>query len=162
MRITLSYAEFHMCDVFGTMRRRTAMNNNINDQQMGKQDSFTIDIEGMVGEYAVAKALNLCPDFTVGPRNGGHDLLTHNNKTVDIKTTKYKTGALLATLKKEQSPCDIYVLVTVDKDGCDIAGWASSEELFQSKNIKDKGHGPGFCLEQDQLNKDIYEINKQV
>jgi len=71
--------------------------NNVVDQQMGNQDTWSIDIDGMVGEYCVAKFLNLCPDLTVGIRSGGADLMTHKGMSMDVKTTRHKNGKLLAT-----------------------------------------------------------------
>jgi len=140
------------------MRRSTALNNVV-DQQMGKQDPWAIDMDGVIGEFCVAKAMNVCPDLTIGIRKGGTDLYSRSNKTIDVKSTRVKSGRLLATLKKDADPCDVYVLAIVDDEGCDIAGWTSKEVLFDAVNIKDLGHGKGYVMDQDQLHKDINEIH---
>jgi len=132
------------------MRRSAAMGNVV-DQQMGNQETWAIDIDGMIGEYCVAKYLNLCPDLTVGVRSGGADLMTHKGMSMDVKTTRHKNGRLLATLKKIEDPCDIYVLAIVDDTGADIIGWARKNDLFQDKNKVDLGFGEGYALEQNQL-----------
>jgi len=123
------------------------------DQQMGNQDTWAIDIDGMVGEFCVAKFLNLCPDLTIGVRRGGADLVTQDGKTIDVKTTRHKDGRLLATLKKIDSQCDRYILVVVDDFGGDVIGWASREKLFDEANKTDLGHGTGYALTQQQLIK---------
>ena len=153
-RIDLTEAELFICRTLGVMRRSTAMH-KVLDQQMGKQDTWAIDIDGMVGEFCAAKYLNLCPDLTVGIRKGGADLVSHRGKTIDIKTTRHKNGRLLATLKKIESMCDTYVLIIVDDFGGEVIGWASKEELFHENNKTDLGHGMGYALNQDQLRKFI-------
>ena len=152
MRIDLSESELLICRMLGVMRRSTAMHKVV-DQQMGNQDTWGIDIDGMIGEFCVAKFLNLCPDLTIGIRKGGADLLNHNQKTIDVKTTRHKNGRLLATLKKIDSQCDRYVLVIVDDLGGEIIGWATKENLFDEKNKINLGHGVGYALTQQQLIK---------
>ena len=138
------------------MRRSSAMNKVV-DQQMGKQDVWAIDMDGVIGEVCVAKAMNVCPDLTIGIRSGGADLVSRNKKTIDIKTTRVKNGRLLSTISKQKDPCDIYVLAIVDDYGCNVVGWASKEELFLEENKIDLGHGIGFALDQDRLHKEIYD-----
>jgi hypothetical protein len=152
MRINLSTSELFVCRMLGMMRRSTAMN-RVGDQQMGDQDTWAIDIDGVVGEFCVAKALNLCPDFSVSVRSGGSDLVTHDKQTIDVKTTRVKGGRLLATLKKADASCDLYYLVIVDDFGGDLVGYINKEKLFVEENKKDIGHGIGYIMSQDQLNR---------
>lgn len=152
MRITLSTSELFVCRMLGVMRRSTAMN-RVDDQQMGDQDTWMIDIDGVIGEFCVAKALNLCPDFSISIRSGGADLLNHQGQTIDVKTTRVKNGRLLATLKKAETFCDLYYLVIVDDFGGDLVGFATKEELLLETNKKDIGHGIGYVMTQDQLHK---------
>ena len=158
MQIELSMPELEICRLLGVMRRCTA-SGNVQDKQMGKQDPFEIDIDGVIAEYCVAKALNLCPDLTVSIRKGGSDLVNYFKRTIDVKSTRYQSGKLLATLKKEDHACDMYVLAIVNDKGAKIAGWTTKEELFKDENIDDLGHGKGYVMTQDQLNKNIHEIN---
>jgi hypothetical protein len=153
MRIDLTPHELLICKTIGVMRR-TAASNKVVDRQMGTQDPWDIDVDGMVGEFCVAKHLNVFPDLTVGIRSGGADLIK-NGKNIDVKTTRYKNGHLLATLKKAEAPCDTYILVIVDDKGGDIVGWVSKGKLFVDENIKDKGHGDGYVMSQSQLNKEF-------
>ena len=133
------------------MMRRSKDMGNVIDQQVGKDDTWGIDIDGVVGEYCVAKQLNVCPDLTVSPRKGGIDLKSRTGNSIDVKTTRHKSGRLLATVKKIEDPCDIYVLVIVDDNGGDVIGYATKEDLFDEKNIKDLGHGNTYTLDQNEL-----------
>lgn len=157
MRINLSNPELYTCRMLGVMRRSTAKDRVV-DQSVGKENPWAMDMDGVIGEFCVAKILNLWPDMTIGVRKGGADIVTQKGTTIDVKTTRVKSGKLLATLSKASDPCDAYVLAIVDDNGCTIAGWASKEMLFKKENINDLGHGNGYCLTQDQLNKDIHEI----
>jgi len=149
-RIDLSESELHICRMLGMMRRSEAMN-KVKDQQMGEGDSWSIDIDGVVAEYCVAKLLNLCPDLTVSVRSGGADLITLKGKTVDVKSTRHVHGKLLATIKKAHDPCDMYVLVVVDNFGGTVMGWASKADLFHEENKQDLGYGIGYALSQHGL-----------
>lgn len=149
-RINLTTEELFICRMLGVMRRSSAMD-AVKDRQVGKDDTWSIDIDGMVGEYCVAKALNVCPDLTVGPRKGGADLISRTKQSIDVKTTRIPNGRLLATLEKAKDPCDIYILVIVDDSGGNIIGYATKDQLFSFENITNLGHGEGYGLTQDKL-----------
>ena len=150
-RVDLTVHEMLVCQTLGVLRRSSAMG-NVKDEQMGDQSPWNIDIDGVIGEMCVAKHFNVFPDMSVGIRKGGADLLI-KNKSVDVKTTRVKSGRLLSTLKKIEDPCDVYMLVIVDDKGGDIVGWIGKEKLFLPENIADLGHGKGYVLTQEQLNK---------
>jgi hypothetical protein len=149
-RIDLTEEELFICRMLGVMRRSSAMH-SVKDRQVGKNDTWAIDIDGMVGEYCVAKYLNVCPDLTVGPRSGGADLISRTKQRIDVKTTRIPDGRLLATIEKAKDPCDIYILVIVDDKGGNIIGYATKDQLFSIANITDLGHGEGYALNQEDL-----------
>lgn len=149
-RIDLTTEELLICRLLGVMRRSSAMH-SVQDRQVGTNDTWEIDVDGMVGEYCVAKHLNVCPDLTVGPRSGGSDLISRKKKTIDVKTTRVTNGHLLVHLDKINNPCDIYILVIVDDFGGNIIGYAPKEEIFHEHKIKKLGHGPGYALTQSEL-----------
>lgn len=149
MRIELSTHELLVARTLGIMRR-TCASGNVVDRQVGKQDPWQIDIDGVIGEFAVAKWLNVYPDMTVSIRKGGADLVL-NGTTIDVKTTRYKTGKLLATRSKIDTACDLYILAIVDDTGCDIVGWETKDNLLKDENLIDLGHGKGYALTQDKL-----------
>jgi len=133
------------------MRRSETMHKVV-DEDLGKDmDKWSIDLDGAVAEYCVAKALNVCPDLDTSIKVGGIDLTTRKGKTVDVKSTRRLNGKLLAKLRKLNDPCDIYVLVIVDDFGGDIVGWTSKDKMFAEENKKDLGYGITYALEQSQL-----------
>lgn len=151
MRVNLTDEELFICRTLGVMRRSVAMK-NVKDQQVGKDCVWSIDIDGVVAEYCVAKVLNVCVDLSVSPRKGGHDLIS-KGKTIDVKSTRHKNGRLLATLKKKDESCDVYILAIVDDEGADIVGWEYGNVLFNDGNKIDLGHGIGYGIQQDKLRK---------
>ena len=157
MRVDLTKAELHICRILGLMRRSTALDKVV-DKQMGKQSPWEIDMNGMIAEYCVAKALNVCPDLTISVRSGGQDLATPGGHSVDVKSTTYKDGRLLCTLSKANEPCDFYVLVVTDDEGGTIAGWAAKEDIFLDKNKQDLGHGIGYAVNQSDLNHNLEKL----
>jgi len=83
---------------------------------------------------------------------------------VDVKTTEYENGHLLApTYKKDREHADIFVLVTGevnDGEPFKIRGWAEAKELFQEDNLKRVGsQDKSYALKQSQLH-DLNEIQE--
>ena len=156
MVVTLSSEEVKIAQFLGKKRRESARSNGVKDTQVGKQDPVNIDIDGMLAELAFAKAFNLYPDMTVGPRSGGADFTLSDGKTIDVKATRYKTGRLLATKKKTQQPCDYYVLAVVSDSSVDICGMATKEKLFLEENLINLGHGEGYAISQDNLDSLVF------
>jgi hypothetical protein len=149
--VILSEEEIKIAKFLGKKRRESARAGFVKDTQIGKQNPIDIDVDGVLAELAFAKCFNLYPDLSVGPRSGGADF-TVNNKTIDIKATRYVNGKLLATIKKAKDPCDYYVLAVINKDNdVKLCGMAPKERLFLEENIVDLGHGKGYCSSQEKL-----------
>ena len=49
MKIQFNRHEMLVCDIFGSIRRKNAMQFN-NDRQVSKQDPYDMDIDGFMGE----------------------------------------------------------------------------------------------------------------
>jgi hypothetical protein len=91
--------------------------------------------------------------MSIYPRKGGHDCLTHKNKKINVKSTKYKTGRLLTKMDTNPKDSDYFVLMVGEFPSYEFKGYIESEELIQEKNIIDLGHGPGYGIEQERLKK---------
>jgi len=150
--ITLNKAEQIMAMSIAIDRTNNARGNNITDAKMGDQSGWLTDLEGIAGEIAAARYFNAYPDTTIRLDLPPYDLITNKGKTADIKTTKYKSGKLIATLSKSVEDCDIYVLVIGEFPTYEIVGWVNSSDLIMDENIGDLGHGSGYMLEQSQIN----------
>ena len=94
--------------------------------------------------------MNLYPDMSVNTRSGGHDLI-FNGLKVDVKTTKYKSGRLLAAKGKTIADSDIYVLMIGSRPSYTIAGWCKSEELIKNSNLVDLGYGFTYSILKERL-----------
>lgn len=160
-RFVLSAPELQICHTIGLMRYLSCRGGHVKPRNYGKQDIISIDTDGMVGEYAFARMMNLCPDFTISERSGGHDLLTNQGRTVDVKTTRYPHGQLLGEIKKASAYSDVYVLMLVDDSSATFLGWAYGQELFDPANLTDLGHGPTYVLPQAKLRTDLRRSSLQ-
>ena len=152
MKIILNECEQKIAKHLAVSRNKNARSKGKPNTKMGNQSDAETDLEGIAGELVVCKALNLYPDTEIDlvdlPK---FDLLTAKGNKVDVKTTKYETGRMLATLKKKVEDCDIYVLVVGSFPSYRIAGWCKAEELLKKENIINLGHGEGYALSQEQL-----------
>ena len=150
MKIRLEGAEVALARHLAAHRYKSNRAGKIGDQQVGKQDEAFIDLNGVGGELAVAKALNVWPDLSISPRKGGADLVS-NGCRIDVKTTHYPDGKLLAVTSKDPGDVDVFILVTGRIPEYTIVGWCWAHELINPDRIGDLGHGPTYYLEQSKL-----------
>lgn len=151
MKIILQPDEVTVCQMIGRMRSLIARSSGVKDAKMGDQDGAEADVIGMMAEYAFAKQFNVFPDLGLSPRSGSADGVV-KGKRYDIKATTYKTGRLLCTVK-DNPDVDVYILAIVSGNEIDIAGWEYKENLRKEENLIDLGHGKGYALTQDKLQK---------
>ena len=149
MRIELRPDEITVCEMIGRMRTLIARNSGVKDAKMGKHDGMSADVDGVMAEYAFAKQFNVFPDIGLSPRSGSFDG-RYKGYRYDIKSTRYKTGKLLSTLKVNPD-VDMYILAIIDGSTINLSGWAFKDELIQESNIKDLGHGRGYAMNQEDL-----------
>ena len=152
MKVKVTDQEIAMISTIANMRSIVSRATGTKDRKMSPESGIQIDIDGLIGEYAFCKHNNLFMDITPGPKSGTYDCLSRKNKRLDIKTTRYKTGRLLCTLK-ENPDVDVYILAILDKNIVEFVGYASKTELVRKENITDLGHGKGYALTQDKLKK---------
>ena len=148
---TLTDLEQELCTKGAEMRYNVARSSGVKNGKIGPQTNKETDLLGLGGELAVAKWLNVYPDLTIYPRQGGVDLLSSSGSRIDVKTTKYSTGMLLAKINTSYKDIDIFILVTSDYPTFKIRGWATKDDLLNPKNIVNLGHGNGYGLKQNQL-----------
>ena len=151
---TLTDLEKKICVDGADMRYNIARSSGVSNGKIGPQSNKLTDQLGLGGELTVAKWLNLYPDFTIYVRQGGADLVTHSGTRIDVKTTKYATGRLLAKINTAYESIDVFVLVTTDYPTFTVRGWTTKEQLINPENIINLGHGDGSGLNQDQLQVD--------
>ena len=149
MILELNEAEYNLCQILGRMRTLISRGTGVKDAKVGKQDGAEADVMGTVAEYAFAKQFNTFPDFAPSPRSGSYDGMLKGNR-YDIKSSSYPNARLLST-RKVNPDVDFYVLCIVEGKKVDVKGWAWKKDLIKDENLKDLGHGKGYCLEQSKL-----------
>tara|TARA_R110002020_G_scaffold56181_1_gene155718 strand:+ start:1564 stop:2037 length:474 start_codon:yes stop_codon:yes gene_type:complete len=151
--VYLNNIEQQMAISIALGRYDNARTKGIEDKKIGNQPNWITDLDGIGGEIASCKHFGVYPDTKLDlydmPK---YDLMTKKGARVDVKTTKYKNGKLLATLNKKIEDCDIYVLVVGQFPKYELVGWTEAKKLLKNENIADLGHGKGYVLDQDQLN----------
>ena len=77
-----------------------------------------------------------------------------NERTIDVKATKYGTGRLIAAEWKDHSHMDYYALVVGTFPKYEVKGLISTEELIQDKRLKCLPNGTNkvYQAEQSELN----------
>ena len=148
-RIILNSAEQIVCKQLALMRYEIARAVDRKDQQIGNQPSWQTDEDGIGGEIAASRLLNVYPSLVLKP-DAGWDVM-YRGKRIDIKTTRYKSGRLLAKLNARDDEVDVYLLVTGTFPEYDVVGYVLKDSLLSPKNVIDLGHGRGYGLSQDKL-----------
>ena len=140
-----------IANIIGTMRSIVNRRVGTKDAKIGLQDGTQADIDGFLGELAFCKWKNVWPDLSAMLRSASYDCIVGNCR-VDVKTTRVKSGRLLATLK-ENPDVDVYALAIIDGDVVRFPGYMTAKELRIDENIVDLGHGNGYGAAQDRLCK---------
>lgn len=150
MRVILTDGEIEVCRMIGQMRDKN--NTQFNHEKVSNKTQEQQTFEGVIGEVAFCKAMNVCPDLSTEPRKNGYDCV-FNERRVDVKSTSVATGNLLLPEWKDNPDIDIYVLAILHPFHVELVGWAFKTDLVQPENLKDYGYGPTYSMSQAQLRK---------
>ena len=145
MIIRLELAERKLAQFLATGRANANRKRGSEDRKQGPQNGLIADLDGVGAELAFAKAHNLYPDLSLDGAPKA-DCTGRWGETIDVKTTRYASGRLLAVPWKRADPCDIYCLVKGVFPDYEITGIATRAELFADENLTDLGHGPTYAL----------------
>ena len=122
----------------------------------GPRPTEQTDVEGMGGELAYCKLMNIYPDLDTSPTDMPvYDCISRFGERIDVKTAKQRTGKslhLIAPLAKAKRPPDKYVLVVGEMPVYSIVGEVWAEDLLNEGNLHDFGYGDCYALDQSQLN----------
>lgn len=151
VNVTLNHTEAEICEELAEKRYKNNRKENVVNLKVSDQPWKEVELDGLGAEFAVAKALNIYPDFIISARAGGVELVARNHARIDVKQTKYPDGRLLSLITKKDEDIDVFVLVTGRMPKYRIVGWCFSEELLVDENIVDLGYGPTYALTQDKL-----------
>ena len=156
--VSLNRAEQKLAQFIAKERHLHNSRNGIANRRMGPQSDAQTDLEGIAAEIAFAKYTNVYPDLdTDGDTHPVYDVVLHDGKLVDVKSTTYPNGRLIVAPWKDVDAVDVYVLVVGTFPNYRIAGGMESQHLMRSHRMKDLGHGEVFVANQDEL-KPIDEL----
>ena len=138
IEVKLSPSEIAMATHLASARQSVNRAAGISNRMVGFRDPFEIDVDGVVGEFAVAKHLNVYPDLTFERRAGGYDIAFRGLRC-DVKARPYNNAPALQVpeYKKDRDNSDVYILVEVERTNTAILGFATKDKVFQDENLVD-------------------------
>lgn len=154
-KITLDPTEQIICKAIANGRYQNARKQNIKNSKIGGQSNEQTDLEGLGSEIAFCKLFNVYPDLTVQVRSSTEgtddgDAKIRDGRSVDVKSTKYATGRLLA-VKWKKPKVDLFALMVGEFPTYEFKGFMKSEELLKHERIGNLGRGEGFIAQQHEL-----------
>lgn len=156
---SLAKNEQSLCQSIARKRYENAREKGFNGKLGSGFDKVTshkdVDVDGVGSEMAAAKVLNVYYDIETDFQANElptHDLM-YKGKTVDVKTTKYKTGRLIVMPHKKNDKCELYLLVVGEFPDYYVVGCATYDEIVQEDNWGNPfGRGkPAYFLDQHKL-----------
>ena len=159
MIIELNEEEQFIAQYIAKQRKKHNLEIGVTPPKVGPDDQeylLNIELDGIGGELAFCKMVNVYPDLTTQPRSGGHDCM-YTTYTIDVKTTRHKRGNLIVPAFKINHNLlpDIYALLISDFPTFQYMGWQWAREVITQENLKDLGYGPTYFYEVGKLRKNI-------
>lgn len=143
-------------EIFIMQNLANAVSNGVggNRTELRVTDDEGINLRGFCGELAFCKIFNCYPDLSVmaqscaqGTDRGDVKL---NGFTIDVKTTKYPNGRLIARRHKKING-DFFALMVGDLPTFEFKGFMRQEELLRPERLVDFYGVPTFVAEQSEL-----------
>jgi hypothetical protein len=135
--------------------RYATTNDACAEQIQSDLDPLGIVVDGVIGEYCVAKHLNLHFSLDTDLRDWGADLIGRNGETIDVKTTRKQGGRLNATRTSQKKNFDYYILCELANDGAHIVGGITREMFINDKNLVMGKRGEYYAIDRSRLNDGI-------
>jgi hypothetical protein len=144
--------EQRICREVAESRFSNNRKEGIENAKVGPQDNAATDLEGFGAEFAFCKLFNCMPDFTVSVRSSKQDKgdVYVNGMYVDVKSTKYETGKLLAVKWKSEN-VDAFALMTGSFPTYTFRGTMLAKDLLKDERLGSLGYGKTYVATQDEL-----------
>ena len=115
---------------------------------------YDMNVNGFGAELAFCRLFNT--KFDMGTNQyenhfNKNDTVLNTGESVDVKTTKYKSGRLLVRLGKEKKKVDLYCLMIGEFPTFEFKGFARYDDIIDSSNIIEIKGVPSYALTQDKL-----------
>lgn len=155
MNVTLNKTEQKLAKYLAKQRYETARKEGSKNVRKGTMPNEETDLEGIAGEIAFCKLMNVYPDMEPGKKP--EDCWLRTGKSVDVKTTKNRHGRLIAARWKGDA-VDLYALLIGEFPSYTFAGTATTEQLIRDHNLTCLGNpnkGKVFAMSQEELTKNV-------
>lgn len=150
--VTLTPVEERLARFIARERQSTNRSADVANKRVGPQTDEDTDREGIAAEIAFARLANVYPDLSTNIRRGSFYCKLRDGRTVDVKTTTYPRGNLIAIVGKRVANADIYALMIGPAPTFTFAGWAKASDLL-NEPTSELGYGPTHALPQARLEK---------
>jgi len=146
--VVLSQPECRIATYVGNLRRKISLAYGHSTRQDFTSDGFRNDVEAAAAEMAVAKCLNIYPEWQPTPGTVPKFDLTWDGQRLDVKSTQRPDGNLLIPyLDKEL----LYVLVCGTMPQYRILGEIRGSEVPVAGRWVTLEHGPCWLVPADKL-----------
>lgn len=151
INVNLSKFERRVAKNLATARQNWCVKNYVQDQKKAASlDGVMITIEGTAAEIAVAKALNLYLDMSVG-QFSKFDLVLASGLRADVKQSKRQNGNLAVKASTKRNGTDLFILVLGSGYSFQVWGYAWAGDLLDPGNLAQWLPVPGFFLRRADL-----------
>lgn len=150
MIIELNETEQKLAQYLAKARHRVSRDKWVVNHRIGPQSDEFTDLEGIGGEIAFCKAMNIYPDMEIGGY-AAFDCKLPDGTRVDVKTTKYESGRLVSVPWKEPRNIDVFALMIGQMPKYRFVGMMKASDLLQEHRKKNLGHGLVYVAEQNEL-----------
>jgi hypothetical protein len=160
--VYLSVPERRLAEFLAKSRYEGARKKGIKDQKIGPQSTEVTDLEGVAAEIAFCKLFNVYPDLQLDSRPPFDALV--DGVRIDVKTTHYVTGKLLAAAwkKDKKLPIDAFALMVGKFPGpYEFKGFMQARDLMVPERMVDLGWGKGYAAMQHDLSEN-YKPGRMV
>lgn len=151
-RITLSEADQRLVVRVAAARYEANRTRHVKDRSIC--GSVDIDLNGYGGEVAFCRLYEIDPDFDIGPRSSerGTDFgdCILKGQRIDVKTTEWQTGRLLAVSWKRPD-VDYFALMVGKFPTYECRGFMAVDDLLQPGRLMDLGRGLTYAAPQSDL-----------
>ena len=152
-QVRLNSLECEICHIIAVERQAENDKRQLVDRKIANRDSTEIHYQGVIGEFVVAKYLNIYPDFNTHMRPGSYDLV-YRGWTIDVKN-RGKYEDMMAPAHKKIGESDIYIVVH-GFNPYEFSGWCFDYELIKDENFITFTERDSYFLPKYRL----YDMNK--
>jgi len=151
--ITLSEDDRELCKDLARRRFNNNRRHKVANAKIGPQSNEFTDLEGIAGEFAFCRLAGFNPDKTVHSRSSktDHGDVNGSGQEIDVKTTKYPRGKLLARITLRDKKDTLFVLMVGTFPRYKFAGCLQGSDWLDDTHIVDLGYGPTFSVGQSEL-----------